>query len=138
MPESVLPLATPEEFANRPEPKVVDTTAPLAEVSSPRKKPSLAELKRNSAKPAAASPGLTTAKEWDGENYELPGIDLLDAHDTEGRVATDPAELEDIQQIRIETLGQFGIAVAPGDITKGPTITRYEVYPAKGCGGQDR
>jgi S-DNA-T family DNA segregation ATPase FtsK/SpoIIIE len=22
--------------------------------------------------------------------------------------------------------------VAPGDITKGPTITRYEVYPAKG------
>ncbi|MEP6937416.1 MAG: DNA translocase FtsK, partial [Chthoniobacterales bacterium] len=32
----------------------------------------------------------------------------------------------------IETLGQFGIAVAPGDITKGPTITRYEVYPAKG------
>ena len=32
----------------------------------------------------------------------------------------------------IDTLGQFGIAVAPGDITKGPTITRYEVYPAKG------
>ena len=32
----------------------------------------------------------------------------------------------------IETLAQFGIAVAPGDITRGPTITRYEVYPAKG------
>ena len=44
----------------------------------------------------------------------------------------DPAELEQIQQILIETLGQFGIAVAAGDITKGPTITRYEVYPAKG------
>ena len=29
-------------------------------------------------------------------------------------------------------MAQFGIAVAPGDITKGPTITRYEVYPAKG------
>jgi S-DNA-T family DNA segregation ATPase FtsK/SpoIIIE len=40
--------------------------------------------------------------------------------------------LEDVQQVLIETLGQFGIAVAPGDITKGPTITRYEVYPAKG------
>ena len=38
----------------------------------------------------------------------------------------------EIQQILIETLGQFGIAVAAGDITKGPTITRYEVYPAKG------
>ena len=36
------------------------------------------------------------------------------------------------RQTLIETLGQFGIQVAPGDITKGPTITRYEVYPAKG------
>ena len=62
----------------------------------------------------------------------LPGLDLLDEHDVEGRVAADPAELERIQQTLIETLAQFGIAVAPGDITKGPTITRYEVYPAKG------
>jgi S-DNA-T family DNA segregation ATPase FtsK/SpoIIIE len=40
--------------------------------------------------------------------------------------------LEEVRQILIDTLAQFGIAVAPGDITKGPTITRYEVYPAKG------
>ncbi|MGZ4967445.1 MAG: DNA translocase FtsK, partial [Chthoniobacterales bacterium] len=40
--------------------------------------------------------------------------------------------LERIQQTLIDTLAQFGIAVAAGDITKGPTITRYEVYPAKG------
>ena len=62
----------------------------------------------------------------------MPGIDLLEEHDSEGRVAADPAELEEIQQTLIETLGQFGIQVAAGDITKGPTITRYEVYPAKG------
>ena len=43
-----------------------------------------------------------------------------------------PAELERVQQTLIETLAHFGIAVAAGDITKGPTITRYEVYPAKG------
>ncbi|CAN5538599.1 DNA translocase FtsK [soil metagenome] len=124
--------ATPLEFANRPEPKVVDTTALPHELLPPRKKPSLAELKRG-AKPAPATPALAaTAEEWKGENYELPGIDLLEEHDSEGRVATDPAELEDIQQTLIETLGQFGIQVAAGDITKGPTITRYEVYPAKG------
>src|SRR5262249_18015437 len=57
---------------------------------------------------------------------------LLETHDNEGRTAADPAELERVQQILIETLAQFGIAVAAGDITKGPTITRYEVYPAKG------
>jgi S-DNA-T family DNA segregation ATPase FtsK/SpoIIIE len=124
-------LPTPEEFANRPEPKVVDTTALPADLPPPRKKPSLAELKRSGGK-VAPVPALTTAKDWDGENYVLPGIDLLEEHDSEGRVAADPAELEEIQQTLIETLGQFGIQVAPGDITKGPTITRYEVYPAKG------
>ena len=62
----------------------------------------------------------------------LPSIDLLDEHDPEGRGGADPAELEQVQAVLIETLGQFGIAVAAGDITKGPTITRYEVYPAKG------
>jgi len=30
------------------------------------------------------------------------------------------------------TLGQFGIEVTLGDITKGPTITRYELHPAPG------
>ena len=120
-----------EEFANRPEPKVVDTTALPVETSTPRKKPSLAELRRNK-KSAAAEPALAASANWQGENYQLPGVDLLDEHDSEGRVAANPAELEDIQQTLIETLAQFGIAVAPGDITKGPTITRYEVYPAKG------
>ena len=123
-------FATPEEFVNRPEPKVVDTTALPTELPAPRKKPSLAELKKSAKSPA--KPSLTATTEWEGENYELPGIDLLEEHDNEGRVAADPAELEEIQQTLIETLGQFGIQVAPGDITKGPTITRYEVYPAKG------
>jgi S-DNA-T family DNA segregation ATPase FtsK/SpoIIIE len=59
-------------------------------------------------------------------------VDLLDEHNLEGRAAADPSELEHVQQVLIDTLAQFGIAVAPGDITKGPTITRYEVYPAKG------
>ena len=118
-----------EEFANRPEPRVVDTTALPDE--PPRKKPSLAELRRGK-KSSAAAPALAAAQDWDAENYELPGIDLLEEHDSEGRVAADPAELEEIQRVLIETLGQFGIQVAAGDITKGPTITRYEVYPAKG------
>jgi DNA segregation ATPase FtsK/SpoIIIE, S-DNA-T family len=128
-PAAVVP---PEELMNRPKPKVVDTTALPDEPS--KKKPSLAELRAAETKGAkpAKSPGGLTSKTWDAENYTLPTIDLLDVHDTEGRTAVDPAELEQIQQVLIETLGQFGIAVAAGDITKGPTITRYELYPAKG------
>src|SRR5206468_11877653 len=72
------------------------------------------------------------SQSWSSENYVLPGLDLLDEHSFEGRAAADPSELQEVQQILIEALAQFGIAVAPGDITKGPTITRYEVYPAKG------
>ncbi len=126
--EPAAAVIPPEELANRPKPKVVDTTALPEEPA--KKKPSLAELRGGETKPKALA-GLTS-KTWDAENYRLPGIDLLDEHDTEGRTAVDPAELEQIQQVLIETLGQFGIAVAAGDITKGPTITRYEVYPAKG------
>jgi S-DNA-T family DNA segregation ATPase FtsK/SpoIIIE len=128
VPEPAGVFVSPEELANRPKPKVVDTTALPDEPA--RKKPSLAEL-RGTEKKAKALGGLTS-QTWDAENYVLPGFDLLDAHDTEGRTAVDPAELEQIQRTLIETLAQFGIAVAAGDITKGPTITRYEVYPAKG------
>jgi S-DNA-T family DNA segregation ATPase FtsK/SpoIIIE len=126
--EPAAAVIPPEELANRPKPKVVDTTALPSEPA--KKKPSLAELRGSETK--AKSPGGLTSKTWHAENYTLPGIDLLDVHDTEGRTAVDPAELEQIQQVLIETLGQFGILVAAGDITKGPTITRYEVYPAKG------
>ncbi|MEY2562077.1 MAG: segregation ATPase FtsK/SpoIIIE, family [Verrucomicrobiota bacterium] len=129
VPEPAGVVVAPEELANRPKPRVVDTTALLPDEPA-RKKPSLAEL-RGTDKKAKSHAGLTS-QTWDAENYTLPGFDLLDAHDTEGRTATDPAELEQIQRTLIETLGQFGIAVAAGDITKGPTITRYEVYPAKG------
>ena len=123
-------LISPEELAGRPKPKVVDTTAlPEEALMPPRKKPSLAELRPAKSKPAIA---VAEARRFDAENYVVPGIDLLDEHDPEGRGGADPAELEQVQAVLIETLGQFGIAVAAGDITKGPTITRYEVYPAKG------
>ena len=120
-------FVSPEELVNRPKPKVVDTTALPTESARARRKPSLAELRGEDK----SSPSLTS-QTWSSENYVLPGLDLLDEHDPEGRAAADPAELERVQQTLIDTLAQFGIAVAPGDITKGPTITRYEVYPAKG------
>jgi S-DNA-T family DNA segregation ATPase FtsK/SpoIIIE len=131
VPEAVGTMILPEELANRPVPKVVDTTVPSNEPVVTRRRPSLAELRstEGKAKAAPASPA-GAASTW--EDYVLPGLDLLEEHSIEARTATDPSELQEVQQVLIETLAQFGIAVAPGDITKGPTITRYEVYPAKG------
>src|ERR1041385_3980396 len=131
VPEPVGASISPEELESRPAPKVVDTTAlPSEHVTRAGRKPSLAELRASEEKAKADSAVTSAVSSW--EDYVLPGLDLLDEHSFEGRAATDPSELEEVRQILIDTLGQFGIAVAPGDITKGPTITRYEVYPAKG------
>ncbi|MGV3533545.1 MAG: DNA translocase FtsK 4TM domain-containing protein, partial [Chthoniobacteraceae bacterium] len=99
----------------RPEPKIFDSTAPQA----PRRKESKPDK-------------LTPMSPYPCENYEMPSLDLLDAMDMADRQTTDPEELRSVQMMVIDTLEQFGITVAPGDITRGPTITRYEVYPAKG------
>jgi S-DNA-T family DNA segregation ATPase FtsK/SpoIIIE len=65
------------------------------------------------------------------ENYELPGFDLLDAQEEEAPEANRD-ELLSNQRVIIDTLKAFGIDVTPGDITRGPTITRYEIYPSTG------
>ena len=130
VPEPVATMISPDELANRPAPKVVDTTVPSTEPVASRRRPSLAELRASEEKSKAAPSPSSATSSW--EDYVLPGLDLLEEHSLEARTATDPSELQEVQQILIETLAQFGIAVGPGDITKGPTITRYEVYPAKG------
>jgi S-DNA-T family DNA segregation ATPase FtsK/SpoIIIE len=73
--------------------------------------------------------GLTTAG---FEDYELPGFDLLDEDDPGEAPQADRDQLLATQQTIIETLAAFGIEVTPGDITRGPTITRYEIYPTTG------
>jgi DNA segregation ATPase FtsK/SpoIIIE, S-DNA-T family len=130
VPEPLATMISPEELANRPAQKVVDTTVPSSEPVVARRRPSLAELRASEEKAKATSGPTSATSSW--EDYILPGLDLLEEHSFEARTATDPSELQEVQQVLIETLAQFGIAVAPGDITKGPTITRYEVYPAKG------
>ncbi|MGC1481275.1 MAG: DNA translocase FtsK, partial [Chthoniobacterales bacterium] len=115
------PEPAPEEPAF-PEPKIIDTSVP-----KPGSKKKLPPVPRR--KKADLQTGL---QEVHLDNYELPPLDLLDPPDEAGRVAADPVELKAVQDIIVDTLGQFGITTSPGDITKGPTITRYEIYPAKG------
>ena len=106
----------PEFDPNRPAPKVIDTTAP------PLRK----------LEPAPKKEKLVLPEPVRLEDYVLPGIDLLDEIAEADRATGDPEDMLRVQGLVIETLAQFGIAVAPGDITRGPSITRYEVYPAKG------
>ncbi len=66
------------------------------------------------------------------EDYELPGFDLLDAVEEEEAPEGNRDEMLATQKTIVDTLKAFGIDVSPGDITRGPTITRYEIYPSTG------
>ncbi len=104
-----------------PEPKIIDTgAAPPAE-----KKPAAPPGKKDVGA-LGAPPDIHI------ENYQIPPLDLLDAPDSHDRQTADPAELLALQGNILDTLKQFGLEASPGDITRGPTVTRFEIYPARG------
>ncbi len=65
-------------------------------------------------------------------NYKLPSMDFLQHPDTTIKPTESKEELMANARLMQQTLAQFDIEVALGDITKGPTITRYELHPAPG------
>jgi S-DNA-T family DNA segregation ATPase FtsK/SpoIIIE len=117
--------------ADLPAPKIIDASVP-----APARKPTLAEVMKSKEKAKSGSKALSTNEgglsEVSFEEYNLPSFDLLETYDDEGHKPADPAELQGVQKVILDTLAQFDIEASPGDITKGPTITRYEVYPAIG------
>lgn len=65
-------------------------------------------------------------------NYQLPSLDFLQHPDLNVKPTESREELMANARLMQQTLAQFDIEVSPGDITKGPTITRYELHPAPG------
>ncbi len=65
-------------------------------------------------------------------NYQLPSIEFLQQPDPTLKPTESKEELMANARLMQQTLAQFDIEVALGDITKGPTITRYELHPAPG------
>ncbi|MDF1815717.1 MAG: DNA translocase FtsK 4TM domain-containing protein [Verrucomicrobiales bacterium] len=63
--------------------------------------------------------------------YKLPPLDIL-SYPPEVPGEMDTTALIEMQGIIVDTLKSFQVDVAPGDITKGPTVTRYEVLPVPG------
>ncbi len=65
-------------------------------------------------------------------NYQLPPLDFLQHPDPTIKPTESKEELMANARLMQQTLAQFDIEVSLGDITKGPTITRYELHPAPG------
>ncbi len=82
-----------------------------------------------SRKPSPEHQGL---QEGRFPNYQIPQFDLLDPLPEVDDSDADDDHKEETRQIIIDTLKAFGIDVTAGPITRGPTITRYEIYPSTG------
>ncbi|MGF1679219.1 MAG: DNA translocase FtsK [Candidatus Methylacidiphilales bacterium] len=146
------PAITRDEDIRRPEPKVFDSMAVTNQIDrNEEKTTSISSLKSpgsgvtDGAKVApskkASGNVVTSSESLDGllsedrpdyADYQLPSISILNANMNTGGGGMGEAELKEQQQLLVDTLKEFGIEVEPGDITKGATITRYEVYPAPG------
>lgn len=65
-------------------------------------------------------------------NYQLPLMNFFNQPDMQVKPSESKEELMANARLMQKTLEQFKIEVSLGDITKGPTITRYELHPAPG------
>jgi S-DNA-T family DNA segregation ATPase FtsK/SpoIIIE len=65
-------------------------------------------------------------------NYKLPTLEFLQYPEVATKPTESKEELMANARLMQQTLAQFDIEVSLGDITKGPTITRYELHPAPG------
>jgi DNA segregation ATPase FtsK/SpoIIIE, S-DNA-T family len=62
---------------------------------------------------------------------QLPGIDLLDRHESRAVVIAE-AELLDLSRVLERTLADFGVAGKVSEVHPGPVITLFEYEPAPG------
>ena len=102
---------------------IADGSAPVAPVSAPVPRPRFTPKK---PKP------MTVASVPMIGNYQLPSMDFLQHPDMTVKPTESKEELMANARMMQQTLAQFDIEVSLGDITKGPTITRYELHPAPG------
>jgi S-DNA-T family DNA segregation ATPase FtsK/SpoIIIE len=104
----------PTEEKTEPEIKITGIAAPKSRALPKRPKP------------------ITVASTPMIGNYQLPSMDFLQHPDLTVKPTESKEELMANARLMQQTLAQFDIEVSLGDITKGPTITRYELHPAPG------
>ncbi len=114
------------------EPKIFDSSASRAHHDDANK-PKLSEVwqKKRAQKMEQAPHGTLGSLTVRFKDYVLPELDLLSWPEELAKPA-DKGEMRAVQDTIIRSLASFGVKVEPGDITRGPAITRYEVRPVDG------
>ncbi len=126
----------------RPQPRIIDTAQSTRTEDLPSKlnqdseNPAVQVPPKNITNTSATKPLTASHKQHDiaqlYKDYTPPPVNLLRLPPPAAKPATSADELAARQELLLETLAEFGIIATRGDITRGATITRYEIYPAKG------
>ncbi|MCL1903262.1 MAG: DNA translocase FtsK [Oscillospiraceae bacterium] len=98
------------------------------------------ERERESREKALEEPAPAPVSDFDAitkfaehqQMYSLPGIDLLDDVVKKTPESDIQAELDANSEKLVETLKSFGVLTTVIDRVRGPSVTRYEIQPARG------
>ena len=112
--------ATAEDILGEPE----EDTEPTVHIAPPTSSTGPAKPRKRKPTTVARGPVI--------KNYECPPVDYLQMPEYSAVPVDSTEELKASAIIIQNTLKQFGVDVTLGDITKGPTITRFELHPAPG------
>ncbi len=119
--------ATKRNQQERTAPKSIDEI--VADVSEEKPKSEKKDIEK-----AAEIPEFSVSDEElhaSVEEYRLPPITLL--KNVKKKSARDVSnELKNNAQLLVNTLSSFGVSAEITDISRGPTVTRYELKPAAG------
>lgn len=115
------PASADKTDESKPAESKAEPVVTIADGSAPRPRPA---PKKHKPMTVASVPMIG--------NYQLPPMDFLQHADLTVKPTESKEELMANARLMQQTLAQFDIEVSLGDITKGPTITRYELHPAPG------
>jgi len=133
IPAKEVVAATTADILGRKPGEPVDVEKPAENPAAPGTEPLVVIAPAPKPKPVAKKPKpVTVASAPLIGNYQLPPLDFLQHPDLTAKPTESRDELMANARLMQQTLAQFDIDVSLGDITKGPTITRYELHPAPG------
>ena len=127
-PKEPLEIKTPEEIEDRQLDALVKKVGAPSAQAKEKPKAKMSELEEAANEVAQAIENIQ--KEEEKAKFEFPPIDLLSLPQNIESDVTD--ELRDNAKRLINTLDEYGVKASVSDISRGPTVTRYEIVPAPG------
>lgn len=83
------------------------------------------------AQPQRRSDSISVPQSFDDEDYTFPPIDMLHANPATQAAGSRASILENSRKLE-QTLKSFGVEARVVEVSKGPTVTRYELSPGVG------